>query len=194
MALTRHTLFARCTHKLIDYSEPIRCFSLTTLASRLVSCSLNNNTVVNQQQNWIPMPAWLLLEQMCQLYPRVDWRRQWHPFHRTYLQCAMDDVEIGDVAMAYDDPYTGVTYILVMRMLCLFLRWITTLFLPSLFKRLDNSWMKLPNAMCLLRLQQITPSLILIPVCTYTWSSMGYSHTFSLVSWPLMRWSIGKIT
>ena len=34
----------------------------------------------------------------------------------------MDDVEIGDVAMAYDDPYTGVTYILVMRMLCLFLR------------------------------------------------------------------------
>jgi hypothetical protein len=27
----------------------------------------------------------------------------------------MDDVEIGDVAMAYDDPRTGVTYILVMR-------------------------------------------------------------------------------
>jgi hypothetical protein len=43
MALTRHTLFARCTHKLIDYSEPIRRFSLTTLASRLVSCSLNNS-------------------------------------------------------------------------------------------------------------------------------------------------------
>ena len=28
---------------------------------------------------------------------------------------AMDDVEIGDVAMAYDDPFNGVTYILVMR-------------------------------------------------------------------------------
>jgi hypothetical protein len=28
---------------------------------------------------------------------------------------AIDDVEIGDVAMAYDNPYTGVTYILVMR-------------------------------------------------------------------------------
>ena len=28
---------------------------------------------------------------------------------------AMDDVEIGDVAMAYDDPRTGITYILVMR-------------------------------------------------------------------------------
>jgi len=27
----------------------------------------------------------------------------------------MDDVEIGDVAMAYDDPRTGVTYILVTR-------------------------------------------------------------------------------
>ena len=27
----------------------------------------------------------------------------------------MDDVEIGDVAMAYDDPRTGVTYLLVMR-------------------------------------------------------------------------------
>ena len=28
---------------------------------------------------------------------------------------AMEDVEIGDVAMAYDDPRTGVTYLLVMR-------------------------------------------------------------------------------
>ena len=27
----------------------------------------------------------------------------------------MDDIEIGDVAMAYDNPRTGVTYILVMR-------------------------------------------------------------------------------
>jgi hypothetical protein len=43
MVLARHTLFARCTHKLIDYSEPIRRFSLTTLALRLVSCSLNMN-------------------------------------------------------------------------------------------------------------------------------------------------------
>ena len=65
MALTRHTLFARCTHKLIDYSEPIRRFSLTTLASRLVSCSLNNVVIEDDgsvavtasQEKWDRMKA-----------------------------------------------------------------------------------------------------------------------------------------
>ena len=40
--LTRHTLFARCSHNLIDYSEPICRFRLISLALRLASCSFNS--------------------------------------------------------------------------------------------------------------------------------------------------------
>ena len=87
---------------------------------------------------------------------------------------AMDDVEIGDVAMVWDDPRTGTPYILVMR---------NVLLIPTMDHNLmDYFWMRPPSTMHLCPRYRIIPSWIRILECIYTWISMVYSRTSLLVN------------
>ena len=59
----------------------------------------------------------------------------------------MDDVEIGDVAMVYDDPRKGITYILVMRNALLIPSMDHYLIPPFLIGEAGIFWTRHPSAM-----------------------------------------------
>ncbi len=64
----------------------------------------------------------------------------------------MDDVEIGDVAMEYDDPRKGITYILVMSNALLIPSMDHNLIPPFLIREAGLFWMRSPSSMLPLHL------------------------------------------
>ena len=92
----------------------------------------------------------------------------------------MDDVEIGDVAIAYDDPRTGVTYILIIRNALLIPTMSHNLIPPFLIR--EAGLMRLPRYMQLSRMSLIIRLLIMNQACISIWTLMGSFHTFPLAN------------
>ena len=124
------------------------------------------NMQPRQQRNWIHMSIWLLLEQMFQSSPRVDWLQPTvTPFSKDILP--MDDVEIGDVTIAYDDPRSGQTYILVICNALLIPSMEHNLIPPFLIREAELFLDETPKFMQWTQQWQIIGSLIVRLACIY---------------------------
>jgi hypothetical protein len=69
--------------------------------------------VASWQLSWIPMPKWQLQAVIARSFIRVVIFADVTPFLADLPVLQM--VEIGDAMMAYDDPFTFTTYLLVMQ-------------------------------------------------------------------------------
>ena len=150
----------------------------------------SRNMQPRQQRYWTHMPIWLLLEQMFQSSPRVDWLQPTvTPFSKDILP--MDDVEIGDVTIAYDDPRSGQTYILVICNALLIPSMEHNLIPPFLIREAELFLDETPKFMQWTQQWQIIGSLIVRLACIYIWTWMAYSPTLPQASWHSMRLKIG---
>ena len=94
----------------------------------------------------------------------------------------MDNVEIGDVAIAYDDPRTGVTYILIIRNALLIPTMSHNLIPPFLIREAGLFLDETP------KIHAIAPNvtnhsiIVMNQVCISIWTLMGSFHTFPLAN------------